>query len=156
QMTKSILPVITARAKPSSLVLDQFQLILGAHLVQKYGGISRIDRVAGGGLAVWQKRRALELLRENLDGNVRLSDLAKECGLSVTHFARSFKAEFGLSSHQWLIHQRIERAKDLLSSTKFSLVDVAAESGFGDQAAFTRTFHRIVGTSPGRWRREFQ
>jgi AraC family transcriptional regulator len=156
QMTKSILPAITARAKPGSLILDQFQLILGAHLVQKYGGIPRIDLPSVRGLAVWQKRRALELLRQNLDGNLRLGDLAKECGLSVTHFARSFKAEFGLSSHQWLIRQRIDRAKELLSSTKLSLIDVAAQSGFGDQAAFTRTFHRIVGASPGRWRREYQ
>jgi AraC family transcriptional regulator len=156
QMTRNILPSITVENKPCSLVLDQFQLILGAYLVQRYGGIARVERSAGCGLETWQKQRALELLRENLDGNVRLGDLAKECGLSVSHFARSFKAAFGVSSHQWLIRQRIDRAKELLSQTQLPLIDVAAQSGFGDQAAFTRTFHRVVGASPGRWRREYQ
>jgi AraC family transcriptional regulator len=156
QMTRNILPSITVEDGPCSLVLDQFQLILGAHLVQRYGGITKIERPAGHGLATWQKRRALELLRENLNGNIRLSHLAKECGLSVSHFARSFKTVLGISSHQWLIRLRIDRAKDLLSETHLPLIDVAAQSGFGDQAAFTRTFHRVVGASPGRWRREHQ
>ena len=106
-----------------------------------------------GGLAKWQRQRAMELLRENLNGNVRLGDLAKECGLSVSHFARSFKATFGVSSHQWLIRQRISLTKELLTKTTLPLSEVAAQSGFGDQAAFTRTFHRIVGASPGNWRR---
>jgi AraC-like DNA-binding protein len=156
QLTKNILPSVMKDNKTYSLALDQFQLVLGAHLLQRYGGISRINAPNVGGLAVWQKRRALELLRANLDGSVRLADLAMECSLSVSHFARSFKAAFGISSHQWLIHQRIDRAKELLSQTNLSLSDVAAQSGFGDQAAFTRTFHRVVGTSPGRWRREHQ
>jgi AraC family transcriptional regulator len=156
QMTKYILPSVTMGDKPCSLALDQFQLILGAHLLQRYGGLARIQHPAVGGLATWQKRRALELLRENLDGSVRLCDLARECGLSVSHFARSFKAVFGVSSHQWLTDRRIDRAKELLSQTQLPLIDVAAQSGFGDQAAFTRTFHRVVGTSPGRWRREHQ
>jgi len=154
QLTKNILPSFTKENKPCSLVLDHFQLVLGAHLLQRYGGISRVRAPAVGGLAVWQKSRTLEVLRENLGGTVRLVDLAKECGLSVGHFARSFKAAFGISSHQWLVRQRIDRAKELLTQTNLPLTDVAAQSGFGDQAAFTRTFHRIVGASPGRWRRE--
>jgi AraC family transcriptional regulator len=156
QMTRNILPSITMEDGPCSLVLDQFQLILGAHLVQRYGGITKIERPAGHALATWQKRRALELLRENLSGNIRLSDLANECGLSVSHFARSFKTVFGISSHQWLIRLRIDRAKNLLSEAQLPLTDVAAQCGFADQAAFTRTFHRVVGVSPGRWRREHQ
>jgi AraC-like DNA-binding protein len=53
----------------------------------------------GRGLAQWQKTRATELLRESLPGGVRLADLARECDLSVSHFARSFKASFGVTSH---------------------------------------------------------
>jgi AraC-like DNA-binding protein len=93
-------------------------------------------------------------LRENLDGAVRLADLARECELSVSHFARSFKASFGVTSHQWLTARRIERAKELLVLTNLPLADVASHSGFGDQAAFTRTFHLVVGATPGQWRRE--
>jgi len=156
QMTKNVLPSRNMEMKPCSLALDQFQLALGAHLLQRYGRIATAQVPAAGGLAKWQRQRALELLRENLDGSVRLCDLAKECGLSVSHFARSFKATLGISSHQWLIRQRIDRARELLVQTRLPLCDVAAMSGFGDQPAFTRTFHRVVGASPGQWRREHQ
>jgi len=50
---------------------------------------------------------------------------------------------------------QIPAAKQLLIQTALPLADVAAQSGFGDQASFTRTFHRIAGASPGRWRRGY-
>ena len=153
QMTKNILPYIGRRDELSPLAMDHFRLNLGAHLLQRYGASKNI-RLAAGGLSTWQKRRAEALLREHLDGSVRLSELARECGLSVTHFARSFKASFGVSSHRWLVERRIELAMQLLIQTREPLVTVAIQSGFTDQAAFTRTFHQIVGMSPGRWRRE--
>jgi AraC-like DNA-binding protein len=70
-------------------------------------------------------------------------------------FARSFKTSFGISTHQWLLQHRIEHAKELMSHTTMSLIEIAIQSGFNDQAAFTRTFHRLVGVSPGRWRRHY-
>jgi AraC family transcriptional regulator len=109
-----------------------------------------------GGLGPWQKRRATELLSENLAGRIRLSQLARECGLSISHFARSFKVSFGMSTHRWLVQRRIERSQELLMKTHESLADIAEETGFSDQAAFTRVFHQIVGISPGRWRRDHQ
>src|SRR6202158_1407668 len=151
QITKSILPFLGRSDAPSALALDQFNLILGAHLIQQYGVLQKTSRCSNGGLAPWQKRRACELLHENIHGRIRLSDVARECGLSVSHFARSFKASFGISTHQWLIQHRIEHAKELMSHTTMSLIEIAIQSGFNDQAAFTRTFHKIVGVSPGRW-----
>jgi AraC family transcriptional regulator len=153
QITRSILPFIGRGDGPSLLALDQFSLILGAHLLQRYGVLQKIGKVSKGGLAPWQKRRAAELLRENLDGRIRLMEIARECALSVSHFARSFKETFGISTHQWLIRRRIEHAQELLRQTTAPIVDIAMQSGFGDQAAFSRTFRQVVGVSPGRWRR---
>jgi AraC family transcriptional regulator len=155
QITRSILPFIGRSDGPSLLALDQFSLILGAHLLQRYGVLQKIGKLSKGGLAPWQKRRAAELLHENLNGRIRLMEVARECGLSVSHFARSFKISFGISSHQWLIQRRIEHAKQLMSQASTSLTDIAIQSGFNDQAAFTRTFHQLVGVSPGRWRRHY-
>jgi AraC family transcriptional regulator len=154
QMTKNILPSMIRRDAYSTLALDHFQLVLAAHLLQRYGSVTSVKRPVTGGLAPWQKRRATELLMENLGGRIRLSDLATECRLSISHFARSFKTAFGKSSHKWLIDRRVERAKELLARTPLPLIDIALQSGFGDQASFTRIFHRTVGTSPGRWRRD--
>lgn len=153
QITKSILPFVGRSDALSVLALDQFSLILGAHLLQQYGVLQKAGRRSKGGLVPWQKRRAQELLHENIHGRIRLSDIARACGLSVSHFARSFKASFGTSTHQWLIQHRIDHAKQLLSQNTNSLIDIAIQSGFNDQAAFTRTFHQIVGVSPGSWRR---
>jgi AraC-like DNA-binding protein len=156
QLTKSILPHIGRPGWPFPLALDHLNLILGAHLLQKYGGLRKPPTVSVGGLGPWQKRRATELLNENLSGGIRLSQVAEECGLSISHFARSFKASFGVSTHRWLVQRRIERSQDLLIQTRESLSDIADQAGFADQAAFTRTFHQIVGMSPGRWRRDHQ
>ena len=153
QITKSILPFLERRDSSSALALDQFSLILGAHLVQKYGVLRKAAAPSRGGLAPWQQRRASELLHENLPGRIRLADIARECGLSTSHFARSFKISFGVSTHQWLLKHRIDHARQLMSQPDLSLVDIADLSGFSDQAAFTHTFHRLVGVSPGRWRR---
>jgi len=155
QITKSILPFLGRSDGISVLALDQFSLVLGAHLLQRYGALEKTARPAKGGLAPWQKRRASELLHENMPGRIRLFDIARECGLSVSHFARSFKTSFGKSTHQWLIQHRIDHAKQLMSQTSMSLIDVAIQSGFNDQAAFTRTFHQLVGVSPGTWRRQY-
>ena len=155
QITKSILPFLGRSDGPSELALDQFSLILGAHLIQRYGVLQKAARHSKGGLAPWQKRRASEILHENLHGRIPLSDVARECGLSTSHFARSFKASFGISTHQWLIQHRIERAEQLMTQTSLSLSDIAVQSGFNDQAAFTHAFCQLVGVSPGRWRRHY-
>jgi AraC family transcriptional regulator len=88
-----------------------------------------------------------------LDGSVRLAALAQECGLSVSHFARAFRASFGVSTHSWLNERRIERSKHLMMTTTLPLAEIAIQSGFSDQASLTRIFHRLVGESPGKWRR---
>jgi AraC-like DNA-binding protein len=154
QITRNLLPILAGDARMSPLALDQLELLVGAHVMQRYGDTTPTRTIVSGGLAAWQRRRATELLRENLDGSVRLADVARACELSVSHFARSFKASFGVSCHRWLTDRRVERAKELLVATDLPLVDVSNQSGFRDQAAFTRTFHRLVGLSPGRWRRE--
>lgn len=155
QITKSILPFLGRSDALSVLALDQFSLILGAHLIQQYGVLQKAARHSKGGLAPWQKRRASEILHENMHGRIRLSDVARECGLSTSHFARSFKTSFGISTHQWLLQHRIEHAKGLMVQTTMSLLEIAVQSGFNDQPAFTRTFEQFVGISPGRWRRHY-
>lgn len=154
QLTKNILPLATSRNWSTQLAIDQFSLMFGAHLLQTYAGLARLPDVVTRGLAPWQARRAAEVLRSRLDGGVRLSTLARECGMSVSHFTRSFRATFGVSAHGWLVQRRIELAKDLMRTTASPLADVALQCGFSDQAAFNRTFAQIVGVSPGRWRRE--
>ena len=154
QLTKTIAPFLGSGAPPSPLALDQVELILAAHVVQRYGSVTRARAAFRGGLAAWQRRQVTEMLREKLDGHIRLAALAETCDLSVSHFARAFKASFGVTCHRWLTERRIERAQELLASTRLSLEEIAGRSGFADQPAFTRVFRRFVGVPPGLWRRE--
>jgi AraC-like DNA-binding protein len=135
------------------LVLDEMIMLFCAHLIRTYQDLGQSSEVVTGGLAVWQQDRATELLREHLDGDLALADLAKECGLSPGRFMHAFKKSFGVPVRRYLLYKRLEAAKSLLSHSKKSLLTVALELGFSDQPAFNRSFREIVGTSPGRWRR---
>jgi AraC family transcriptional regulator len=154
QIAKNVLPHIHANGATSPLALDHLSLLLGAHLLDRYAGIKKRSAVPVGSLAPWQMRRAQEMLRGNLHGNIRVQQLARECELSASHFARSFKVSFGVSPIQWVIGRRVLLAKELLVQRKIALSDVAILSGFADQSAMTRTFVSRVGVSPGGWRRE--
>ena len=153
-LTQAILPYLNRPGLFSQLFMDSFTLMVCSHLVGRYAHLPEAIPQFKGGLAPWQKRRVAELFQEHLDGELRLATLADECRLSVSHFARSFRRSFGTSAHRYLILQRVELAKALLSETNISLVDVAAQTGFSDQAALTRAFANVVGAAPAKWRRE--
>jgi AraC-like DNA-binding protein len=153
ELTRYVLPFVGSRDWTGSLALDQFSLIFGAHVLRTYGGLPPLKSRMGGGLAPWQARRVAEMIRQKLDGDIHLADLAGECGLSVSHFTRAFGKSFSMSPYRWLLERRIDRAKSLLTTGDLSLADIALQAGFSDQTAFTRAFGRIVGDSPARWRR---
>jgi AraC-like DNA-binding protein len=152
QMTKSILAPVRHGEPLDRLALDHIAMVLGAHTLQQHCGAPNYASSPRQGLEAWQKLRTEELLRASLEGNISVNELASVCSLSSSHFARRFRHSFGTSVHQYLIQLRIEHAKDLLSQTKKTLVEIASLSGFCDQAAFTRTFSRIEHMTPSRWR----
>jgi AraC-like DNA-binding protein len=136
--------------------VDHLILALAAHVATRYGGMVARSRALRGGLAPWQSRRAREILAANLDGATPLVEVARQCGLSVGHFSRSFRQSFGTTPHQWLVQRRLEAAKDLIRSCRMPLSTVALSCGFADQSHLTRVFTREVGASPAAWRREVQ
>jgi AraC family transcriptional regulator len=149
-----IVPWLGDGVRICNLMFDYFVLMFCSHIAIAYGKGELLPRRVGG-LALWQQRRVMELIDIGLQEELRLSTLAKECGLSVSHFSRSFKRSFGTPVHRYLIHRRVEFAKSLLkSSSTMPLAEIALRSGFSDQAAFSRTFSALVGTSPKRWLNE--
>jgi AraC family transcriptional regulator len=74
-------------------------------------------------------------------------------GLSRMHFAAQFRAATGYRPHEYLLYQRIESAKSMLSGTDMPLAQVALSVGFQAQPHFSTVFKRITGESPARWRR---
>jgi AraC-like DNA-binding protein len=148
-----MLPALHRSDQANQLFVDHVLQGLGIYNAQSYGGMRPLPSLTRGGLAPWQERRAKEILSANLDGRVPLKEVAKECRLSVSHFSRAFQRTMGAAPHNWLLTHRIEVAKDKLRDGRLSLLDVALGCGFADQSHLTRVFTRIVGLSPGAWRR---
>lgn len=103
-----------------------------------------------------------ELLRRLLRAKDRLdaasqeqwpiSRLARVSGVSAAHFARSFKAAFGVPPHRYLLARRIERATALLRDTDLSVTEIALQTGSNSLGSFGRTFRDVTGESPGEAR----
>lgn len=103
-------------------------------------------------LPKWRLRRVEQHVKANFDRCISLSELAKVAGLSRMHFAAQFRVATGFRPREYLLHQRIEHAKSLLSKTETPLAEVALAVGFCTQAHFSTVFKRITGESPARWR----
>lgn len=153
QLAECLLPSFDSEEDMSTPFVDHVLLAMQAHVARKYGEMRIPVRTGGERLAPWQLRRAKELISAKISASVSLSELAVECGVSVSHFSRAFKGTVGIAPHQWLVQQRMEVAKKLLLSTQMATVDVALECGFSHRAAFANAFRRIVGANPGEWRR---
>lgn len=152
-LSSVLLSAVEQDPATNQLFVDQIGLSLLAHFAQTYGGMRPQDCNGGGGLAPWQERRAKEIMQARLSSNLTIADVAAECKLTPSHFARSFRRSNGVAPHQFLSQLRIDEAKRLMLSTKLPLADIALICGFGDQSYFTRVFSRTVGASPGAWRR---
>jgi len=105
-----------------------------------------------GGLAQWQMKRVMEVMRARLAEDIRLNELAGIAGLSPFHFTRAFRTAAGRTPHQMLVQLRIERAEQLLIATKRSILEIALEVGYGSGQAFARAFKRIHGVTPEYYR----
>jgi AraC family transcriptional regulator len=147
------LPVLERPEAATELYVDHLVLAAHAYIARTYGGIQSAPTVVRGGLAPWQLNRATELLKANLDGQIALSQVAGECKLSVSHFVRAFKQTVGEPPYRWLLQQRMDAAKELLLHSGLPMVEIALKCGFADQACFIRAFRKLLGTTPGEWRR---
>lgn len=96
--------------------------------------------------------RSVELVEDRLGESLSLGDIAEPSGYSRFHFLRVFKELMGQTPHAYVVARRVERAKGLLRRGR-PLAAVAYETGFSDQAHFTRRFRQLVGVTPGEFSR---
>jgi AraC-like DNA-binding protein len=124
---------------------------LAAHIARRELSRSRVNA-----LAKWRLRRVEEYVSTNFHRGIGLLDLAKVAGLSRMHFAAQFRAATGYRPREYLLHQRIERAKSIMSSSSTPLAEVALSVGFSTQAHFSTVFKRMTDQTPARWRAAHQ
>jgi AraC family transcriptional regulator len=100
------------------------------------------------GLPQSQLRQVMDYIKANLTENLSILDLATLIRMSESHFSRSFKQSMGLSPYQYLIQQRVERAKQLLKKRSIAISTIALDCGFANQTHLTKVFRQMTGMTP--------
>jgi AraC family transcriptional regulator len=83
-----------------------------------------------------------------------LDEMAQSVGLSTAHFARMFRKSTGETPHQFVLRQRLERAKAMLRAPDARVLDVAVACGFKTQQHFAQVFRDVCGVSPTEYRED--
>src|SRR5882724_1488828 len=127
---------------------------LGVYLLKRYA-VRRFTPVAyKGGLPGYRLKRVLDYIAASLEGNISLAQLSAIAGMSPHYFSELFRQSTGRTPHTYVLHQRIERAKQRLRDPECSVIDAGLEAGFENPSHFARVFRRLVGTTPSRFRAE--
>jgi len=92
-------------------------------------------------------KNSIDYINDSLEYNLSLDDLAENSNLSKYHFLRVFKKSVGLTPYQYILTQRIHKAKDLILNGS-ALSHAGLEVGFNDQSHFIRSFRKMHGYSP--------
>ncbi|MET1069345.1 MAG: AraC family transcriptional regulator [Pseudomonas prosekii] len=111
-----------------------------------------MQKPSTGGLAPWRENLVKRLILDGLSETLEVTELARACALSRSHFSRAFKCSTGVSPQDWIRCQRINKAKQLIRDTDLTLTQISLECGFCDQAHFCHIFTRSEGINPFAWR----
>ena len=96
---------------------------------------------------------ALDYMQQNLASKITVEDVSKLCGMSKSHFSRTFKKEQGVTFQEYLIQQRMNKAVDLLKNSDFMVTQIALAVGYCELSNFTSAFQRLIGIRPSSFRK---
>lgn len=131
------------------LYIESLSQALMIHLAQHYAQLPcSLPRANAGPLTKHTIHRAQAFIQAHLDQSLSLAQIAEQVNLSAFHLTRLFKQTTGQALHQYVIAQRLERARQLIAQGKLPLKAVASQVGFADQSHLTRHFRRAFGITP--------
>jgi AraC family transcriptional regulator len=135
-----------------SLYVASLTNLLAVQLLRDYSAVQPCIVSYEGGLSEYQRLKITDYIHDRLSENIQLTDLADLIGLSQFHFSRLFKRSMGVSPYQYVLQQRIERAKQLLKQTELSIMDIALLCGFSSHSHLGKWFRQSVGVTPKAFR----
>jgi AraC family transcriptional regulator len=127
---------------------------LAVYLASRHSAENPLTALTPGGLPAYRLRRVKDFIGENLGDDLSLGQLATVAGMSPHYFSEMFRQSTGHSPYQYVLLQRIERAKQKLRTRDGSVLTAGVEAGFTNPSHFARTFRRIVGISPSRFQED--
>lgn len=131
-----------------SAFLEVFSLLICRHAVTK-------PQKNPVGSDKGRVRRAIEILHDRFEENISLDALSHQLDCTPYHLIRLFKKTSGITPYAYLLHLRLEQAREQIRQGK-QLVEVALEAGFSDQSHLTRHFKTLYGITPGEYKRQSQ
>jgi AraC family transcriptional regulator len=134
------------------LFLDSVEQAMAVALVNGHAVRHRRVQIYRGGLGSARLRRIKELVHAKIGDDLSLDEMAQSVGLSTAHFARMFRKSTGQTPHQFVLRQRLERAKAMLHAPNARVLDVAVACGFKTQQHFAQVFRDVWGVSPTAYR----
>ncbi|WP_348268068.1 AraC family transcriptional regulator [Edaphobacter paludis] len=135
------------------LYADLLTVGLKTRLIQNHAVNPATRPTLKGGLGMPRLKRTMEFINANLGEDVRLDTIAKELGVSSSHFAHEFRNSTGQTPYQYLLEQRMAKAKHLLLTTKLPVQVVGGLVGFSSPVNFVRAFRQRLRTTPETWRK---
>jgi AraC family transcriptional regulator len=137
------------------LFLDSVEQAMAVALVKDRAARHRLVQMYRGGLGSARLRKIKELVQAKMEDDLGLDEMAQSVGLSTAHFGRMFRKSTGETPHQFVLRQRIERAKRMLRAPNARVLDVAVACGFKTQQHFAQVFRDVCRISPTEYRQDF-
>lgn len=134
------------------LYIESLANVLAVHLLRQYADTKPRLLVYEGGLPQHRLFQVLEYINEHLERDIKLVDLAALLDMSQFHFSHLFKQAMGMAPYQYLLQQRVERAKQLLKQTDRSIIDIAFSCGFNSHSHLSSQFRQFTGMTPTVYR----
>ncbi len=134
--------------KGETLLVESITNQICVHLLREHMTVKLIPRLCSGALSFRQARIVSDYIEESLNKPISINDIAATIQISPFHFSRQFKKYFGIPPHAYVLQQRLERAKALITRGNVPLKKIASISGFCDQAHLTRRFKSHFGMTP--------
>lgn len=136
----------------SRLYIESLSNVLAVHLLRQYAVTKPHLPVYAGGLSQRQLVQVLDYMNNHLDQEIKLIDLATLLGMSQFHFCHLFKQTIAVTPYQYLLQQRIERAKQLLKQTDQPIAEIALMCGFNSHSHLSKQFRHLTGMTPKAYR----
>jgi AraC family transcriptional regulator len=148
QLALALKTEIRTGCMSGSLYGESLGTALAARLVQNYAVSKPSLEFKANSLPQSQLEQVIDYMKANLTQDLSILDLATLISMSESHFSRSFKQSVGITPYQYLMQQRVERAKQLLKQQAISISNIALDCGFANQTHLTKVFRQMTGVTP--------